>query len=117
MESLSANFEKHVGEIQFLRKQVSGEKLAHENTLKQLQGAYQIIDEIKDALRVEQASSACLKGQLAQAESRLQAVGQQYEQQVGEVKEMIALKDQELRRISSFLMVNDADVIRLKVIN
>ena len=29
MESLSANFEKHVGEIQFLRKQVSGEKLAH----------------------------------------------------------------------------------------
>lgn len=30
---------------------------------------------------------------------------------------MIAIKDQELRRINSFLMVNDADVIRLRVIN
>lgn len=44
MESVSANFEKYISEIQFLRKQISGEKLAHENTLKQLQGAYQIID-------------------------------------------------------------------------
>lgn len=117
MDSLSDNFQKHVAEIQFLKKQVSGEKLAHENTLKQLQGAYQIIDEIKDALRVEQANSARVKGQLVETAGKLQAVSQQYEQQIGEIKEMIAIKDQELRRINSFLMVNDADVIRLKVIN
>lgn len=78
MDSLSDNFQKHIAEIQFLKKQVSGEKLAHENTLKQLQGAYQIIDEIKDALRVEQANSARIKSQLVETTGKLQAVSQQY---------------------------------------
>ncbi len=41
----------------------------------------------------------------------------QYEGQIHEIKDMISLKDQELRRLNSYLMVNDADVIRLKVIN
>jgi hypothetical protein len=45
------------------------------------------------------------------------AVSRQYEEQISEIKDMITLKDEELRRINSFLMVNDADVIRLKVIN
>ena len=44
-------------------------------------------------------------------------ISHQYEDQIHEIKDMIALKDQELRRLNSYLMVNDADVIRLKVIN
>jgi hypothetical protein len=63
MESVSASFEKYINEIQFLKKQVSGEKLSHENTLRQLQSSYQIIDEMKDALRLEQTNSIKLKNE------------------------------------------------------
>lgn len=44
-------------------------------------------------------------------------ISHQYEDQIHEIKDMIALKDEELRRLNSYMMVNDADVIRLKVIN
>ena len=45
------------------------------------------------------------------------AMSSQYEDQIREIKDMINLKDEELRRMSSVLMVSDYDVIRLKVIN
>ncbi len=100
-----------------MRKQVSGEKLAHENTLKQLQSAYQIIDEIKDALRFEQNSNSKLKAQLNDTTINLNNMAHQYEEQIAEVKELLTIKDEELRRINSYLRVNDADIIRMKVVN
>jgi hypothetical protein len=33
------------------------------------------------------------------------------------VKELLTIKDEELRRINSYLRVNDADIIRMKVVN
>lgn len=36
-----------VNEVQFLKKQVNGEKISHENTIKQLQSAYDMMDEIR----------------------------------------------------------------------
>ena len=51
MDSLSDSCERYLKEIQFLKKQVSSEKNAHENSLKQLQSTYQIIDELKEMLR------------------------------------------------------------------
>ena len=52
MESLSDSYERYTREIQFLKKQVNGEKNAHENSLKQLQSAYEIIDDLKEMLRM-----------------------------------------------------------------
>jgi hypothetical protein len=96
---------------------VSGEKLAHENTLKQLHSAYQIIDEIKDALRIEQNNNTKVKAQLNDTTAHLANVAHQYEAQIAEVKDLLTVKDEELRRINSYLRVNDADIIRMKVIN
>lgn len=70
---MESTMEKYLAEIQFLRKQVSGEKLAHENTLKQLQSAYLLLEDIKDALRQEQTDHANLKAQLSQAALSLTA--------------------------------------------
>jgi hypothetical protein len=81
-EAISGNFERYINEIQLLRKQVSGEKLAHENTLKQLQSAYQIIDEMKDALRYEQTTSNKLKAELSETTINLSNVAHQYEAQI-----------------------------------
>jgi cell division septum initiation protein DivIVA len=117
MESITDTYERYVNEIQFLKKQVSGEKLAHENTLKQLQSAYEIMDEMKDLLRNEQNANFKLKSEVADKSNRMASMSSQYEDQIREIKDMINLKDEELRRMSSVLMVSDYDVIRLKVIN
>lgn len=61
METLSESYEKYVKEIHFLKKQISGEKNAHENSLRQLQSSYEIIDEVKDMLRMEQGTNLKLK--------------------------------------------------------
>jgi hypothetical protein len=82
MDPISTNFEKYISEIQFLRRQVSGEKLAHENTLKQLQSAYQIIDDIKDALRLDQNNNTKLKVELSETVTNLSAAAHQYEGQI-----------------------------------
>lgn len=47
----------------------------------------------------------------------LSAAAHQYESQIAEIKELLTIKDEELRRINSYLRVNDADIIRMKVIN
>ena len=117
MDSLSDSYEKYVKEIQFLKKQISGEKNAHENSLKQLQSTYQIIDELKEMLRMEQNTNLKLKGQVADKSSKISHISIQYQEQIAGIKEMIGLKDEELRRMSSALLVSDVDLIRLKVVN
>ena len=117
MDSLSDSYQKYVKEIQFLKKQISAEKNAHENSLKQLQNTYQIIDELKEMLRMEQNTNLKLKGQVADKSSKITNISIQYQEQIAGIKEMIGLKDEELRRMSSALLVSDVDLIRLKVVN
>ena len=93
MDSLSDSYEKYVKEIQFLKKQISGEKNAHENSLKQLQSTYQIIDELKEMLRMEQNNNLKLKAEVADKSNRIATTSNQYEEQIMNVKDMIALKD------------------------
>jgi phage host-nuclease inhibitor protein Gam len=66
---------------------------------------------------VEQTGNLRLKGELADRNSRIAAMTGQYEGQIGEIKEVIAAKDEELRRMSSVLIVSDYDMVRLKVVN
>lgn len=76
-----------------------------------------MIDQMKDMLRVEQTNNYKLKSQLGEKTNRMMAISSQYEQQISDIKEMIEMKDQQLKRMGSVLMVSDYDVIRLKVIN
>ena len=68
-------------------------------------------------LRMEQANNLKLKAEVKDKANRLVAVSNQYEEQIGSIKEMIDMKDEELRRLSSALLVNDVDLIRLKIVN
>jgi hypothetical protein len=117
MEGISQTYERYHREIQLLKKQLSTEKLAHENTLKQLQNAYDILDEMRESLRMEQASNLKMKAELADKTNRIASISAQYEDQIMGIKEMIDAKDEELRRVSSVLLVSDYDMIRLKVVN
>ena len=117
MDSLSDSCERYLKEIQFLKKQVSSEKNAHENSLKQLQSTYQIIDELKEMLRNQQGNNLKLKAEVADKSQRIGTISHQYQEQIADIKDMIALKDQELRRLSSALLVSDVDLIRLKIVN
>lgn len=58
-----------------------------------------------------------MKAQLSETALNLNTVAHQYEAQIGEIKDLLTVKDEELRRINSYLRVNDADIIRMKVIN
>lgn len=44
---MGEKYERYASEVQILKKQISSEKVSHENTISQLQSAYQIIDELK----------------------------------------------------------------------
>lgn len=117
MESLPESYEKYNTEIRCLKKQINAEKGSHQNSLHQLQNAYQIIDEIRETLRIEQTNNLKLKADLNDRDNRILTLSAQYEDQIEDIKQMIAAKDGELRRLSSVLMVTDYDMIRLKVIN
>jgi ribosome-binding ATPase YchF (GTP1/OBG family) len=68
-------------------------------------------------LRLEQGSNLKLKAEVADKSSRIIAISAQYEEQIVDIKEMLSLKDEELRRLSSALLVTDVDLIRLRVVN
>ena len=68
-------------------------------------------------LRVEQGNNLRLKAELADKSNRLSDISNQYEDQISGIKEMINVKDEELRRLSAALLVTDVDLIRLKVVN
>lgn len=72
---------------------------------------------MKDMIKAEQGTSAKLKLDLAERNNRIIQLSHEYEDQINQTKELISLKDEELRKISSLLMVHDSDIIRLKVIN
>ena len=58
-----------------------------------------------------------LKAEVADKGNRLSDISNQYEDQISGIKEMINVKDEELRRLSAALLVTDVDLIRLKVVN
>lgn len=66
---------------------------------------------------MEQANNLKLKAELADKNTRITLISAQYEEQIESIKDMINAKDDELRRVSSVLLVSDYDMIRLKVIN
>ena len=72
---------------------------------------------MRDCLKSEQRNNLTMRGQVNELNAKLTGVCHEYEQQIREIKETIELKDEELRRMSAALMVNDYDVIRLKVVN
>lgn len=66
---------------------------------------------------MEQANNLKLKAEVADKTNKITLISVQYEEQIESIKDMINAKDEQLRRVSSVLMVSDYDMIRLKVVN
>lgn len=66
---------------------------------------------------MEQTNNFKLKNQLSDINNKVITVTNQYEEQISDIKDMISLKDEELKRLSSVLIVSDYDMVRLKVVN
>ena len=52
-------------------------------------------------LRHEQGTNLKLKAEVADKSQKITSISHQYEEQISNVKDMISVKDEELRRLSS----------------